>query len=289
MGRAQRELERAQRHPGLRDHLTVGEEIRLAARQHWIVLVRPLLAAVGVTALSLLIFVKAPARIGSTLPWVLVGVMSVMWLRFVWRIIVRRHDMFVATDKRILKYQGIVQTDVPMMRISKVTDMRFTRSVAGEILGYGTIVIESAGQDQAIRDVTYLPDPVENYRRLCEVIFGDKHHPSRGKKPKGWRRQLDRLTSGRRGGPGSDPHELDSDESLQRPDLDPPPRGEGAGRDSTQSRAIPLHAPTTHSAATPIHRPTWEPEVLFESEDIKARRRAADTGPVPYVRPPDHD
>lgn len=199
MGYAQRELERAQRHEGLRDLLTVGEEIRLAARQHWIVLVKPLLIAIGVSALSLAIFLEAPVRIGSNLPWILVIAIVAAWLQFAWRIIVRRHDMFVATDKRILKYQGIFVTDVPMMRMSKVTDMRFTRSMAGEIFGYGTIVIESAGQDQAIRDVTFLPDPVENYRHLCEVIFGDKHHPSGGKKRKAWRRQLDRLTTRRWG------------------------------------------------------------------------------------------
>ena len=175
MGHAQRELERAQRHDGLREHLTVGEEIRLAARAHWFVLVRPFLLAVVVTVLSVLILVKAPARIGSNLPVFLLAAIVLVWVRFGWRVIVRWHDMFVATDKRILKYQGIFVTDVPMMRMSKVTDMRFTRSVCGEIFGYGTIVIESAGQDQAIREVTYLPDPVENYRRLCEVIFGDKH------------------------------------------------------------------------------------------------------------------
>ena len=73
-----------------------------------------------------------------------------------------------------------------MMRISKITDMRYTRGALGEILGFAQIIIESAGQEQALRDLPYLSDPLENYRRLCEVIFGDKHHPRKSGES-GWR------------------------------------------------------------------------------------------------------
>lgn len=273
MGHAQRELERAQRHDGLREHLTVGEEIRLAARAHWFVLVRPFLLAVVVTVLSVLILVKAPTRIGSNLPVFLLAAIVLVWVRFGWRVIVRWHDMFVATDKRILKYQGIFVTDVPMMRMSKVTDMRFTRSVCGEIFGYGTIVIESAGQDQAIREVTYLPDPVENYRRLCEVIFGDKHEARGGRRrSKSWRRRLDRLTAGRRG--------HSANEGWDDPPFDGPPFDSPPFAGSPQ--VLPQPAASAPDSTAPTHRPAAPAEVLFESEDIKARRRAAKTGPIPY-------
>ena len=274
MGHAQRELERAQRHDGLREHLTVGEEVRLAARQHWMVLAKPLLLALTVTVLGVLVLVRTPPRIGSSLPLVVLVIILGVWIRFAWRVLVRWHDMFVATDKRILKYQGIIFTDVPMMRMSKVTDMRFTRSLGGEIFGYGTIVIESAGQDQAIREVTYLPDPVENYRRLCEVIFGDKHAPGRGKKPKAWRRQLDRLAGRRASGGTSADDDRDESAGLDPENLDGP-----------NARLGLPGAPASPAPAVPTHRPATPAEVLFESEDIKARRRAAKTGPIPYYSP----
>jgi hypothetical protein len=270
VGRAQRELERAQAHEGLRDHLTVGEEIRLAARQHWAVLVKPAAIAVAVTAFAILVFVKSPARLGGTLPVVLIGITVYAWLVLGWRALVRHHDLFIATDKRVLKYQKIIVTNVPMMRMSKVTDLRFTRSFWGEILGYGTIVIESAGQDQAIRDIDFLPDPVENYQRLCEVIFGDKHHEGRGRKRKAWRRQLDRLTAGRRGGPDNDA--ADEDVAAEWDD--------GSSVIDDNSRAIPISTPDRAPAPMATHQPL--DEVIFESEDIKARRRAADTGPIHY-------
>lgn len=273
MGHAQRELERAQRHEGLRYHLTVGEEIRLAARQHWIVLVRPAAIALAITVASTVIFIKASPRMGSTLPMLLFGAALLAWLALGWRALERHFDLFVATDKRILKYRHLLVTDVPMMRMSKVTDLRYTRSVWGEILGYGTIIIESAGQDQAIRDLTFLPDPVENYRRLCEVIFGDKHQ-NQPRKRKAWRRRLDRLPWPRRPDP-------DPDDSF---DVEDEERIDEIGREwsTWATSARPGSAVLDERPYVPRHRAVPEAEVLFESEDIKARRRAAKTGPIPY-------
>ena len=40
-----------------------------------------------------------------------------------------------------------------MMPLTKVTDMSFKRSFPGRLLGYGEFIVESAGQDQALRNV----------------------------------------------------------------------------------------------------------------------------------------
>ena len=44
-----------------------------------------------------------------------------------------------------------------MMPISKVTDLTYERPLIGRMLGYGTLVIESAGQIQALNRIDYLP------------------------------------------------------------------------------------------------------------------------------------
>src|SRR5690606_32535343 len=36
----------------------------------------------------------------------------------------------------------------------------------------GQFVLESAGQDQAMRTIGWVPDPDEKYRRICATIFG---------------------------------------------------------------------------------------------------------------------
>jgi hypothetical protein len=270
MGRAQRVLERAQLHPGLRDYLLVGEEIRFAVRRHWVVLVRPLLAWVGVTSLSLLVFVEAPGRLGSALPWVLVGVMSVMWLRFVWGLIFWRLELFVVTDKRLLKYQGVVQIGVPVMPLAKVTDLTYHQPFVGEILRFGTFVLESAGQQQAMHDIEYVPHTPNYYRLITAAVHAmppderDAHLVLPGL-PWWGRAQLIRTAT--------------------RAELIA--SGQAAPDAPDDSRAIPIQPP--FSSGIPTHRPASDGEVLFESADIAARRRTADTGPIRYYPTNDPD
>ena len=39
------------------------------------------------------------------------------------------------------------------------------------MLNYGTFVLESAGQDQALREVKHLPNPNELYLRVVEEMY----------------------------------------------------------------------------------------------------------------------
>jgi len=70
--------------------------------------------------------------------------------------------------------KGLVTRKVNMMPLSKVTDMSFQRSTMGRILGYGEFILESAGQDQALRIVDHLPYPEQLYLEVCGLIFKDK-------------------------------------------------------------------------------------------------------------------
>jgi hypothetical protein len=46
------------------------------------------------------------------------------------------------------------------------------------VLGYGQFVLESAGQDQALRTITFIPHPDETYRLLVATIFDRGQGPS---------------------------------------------------------------------------------------------------------------
>jgi hypothetical protein len=59
----------------------------------------------------------------------------------------------------------------------KVTDMSYNRSVLGRLVGYGEFVLESAGQEQALRTVSYLPRPDALYEEICMEIFGTSAPP----------------------------------------------------------------------------------------------------------------
>jgi hypothetical protein len=80
----------------------------------------------------------------------------------------------VVTSQRMLLAQGVITRKVNMMPLTKVTDMSFERSTLGRILGYGRFNLESAGQDQALKIVDYLPYPEQLYLEVCGLIFKDK-------------------------------------------------------------------------------------------------------------------
>jgi hypothetical protein len=61
-----------------------------------------------------------------------------------------------------------------MMPLRKVTDLTFQQSVLGRTFGYGTMILESAGQIQGLNRIDYMPQPDEIYEALTEMIFGDK-------------------------------------------------------------------------------------------------------------------
>jgi membrane protein YdbS with pleckstrin-like domain len=89
------------------------------------------------------------------------------WLLGEWYI-----EQFVVTDKRILLITGLLYRKLAVMPLAKVTDLTYERSPLGRVLGYGTFVMESAGQDQALSRVEYLRSPDRLYQRLSQQLFG---------------------------------------------------------------------------------------------------------------------
>ena len=49
--------------------------------------------------------------------------------------------------------------------------MKYEQSPLGRALNYGTFVLESAGQEQALREVKHLPNPNELYLRVVEEMY----------------------------------------------------------------------------------------------------------------------
>jgi Bacterial PH domain len=105
------------------------------------------------------------------LMWIVWGLWGLLMLRLMWQAVNWAVDYFIITSKRILLTSGVFTRNVAMMPLSKVTDMSFRRSFAGRMLGYGDFIVESAGQDQALRTIDHIPYPEDLYRRVCGRIF----------------------------------------------------------------------------------------------------------------------
>jgi uncharacterized membrane protein YdbT with pleckstrin-like domain len=103
--------------------------------------------------------------------WIL-WVLVVLWL--VYKVFEWVKTYFVVTSQRLLLSTGLVTHKVNMMPLGKVTDMSFQRTATGRILGYGEFIVESAGQDQALSNIKFLPYPEQLYLEVCGLIFKDK-------------------------------------------------------------------------------------------------------------------
>ena len=106
---------------------------------------------------------------------VILAVIWIAWaallIRLIWKAIGWAVDYFVITSERLLLTTGLLTRKVSMMPLSKVTDMSFQRSFGGRLLGYGELIVESAGQNQALDRVPYMPYPEQLYLLVCGILF----------------------------------------------------------------------------------------------------------------------
>ena len=150
----------------------------LLPHEHQVITVRKHPAVlIGPIAISLAGLVIA-AVISTTIARHNSGVVGFVWIAWavvllwlVYKVWEWSQDYFIVTSRRMLLATGVITRKVAMMPLVKVTDMSFQRSSLGRLLGYGEFILESAGQDQALRKVDFLPYPEQLYLEVCGLIF----------------------------------------------------------------------------------------------------------------------
>ncbi len=158
---------------GIERFLLPSERRVLAVRRHWSRLAEPALTSLAGLFLLMWLDQRLPVAMPAARDILLAGWVALM-ARLTWRVMEWRADWFVVTDRRLLLRTGIVTRRVAMMPLIKVTDMSYSRPPVGRVLGYGEIVIESAGHDQALRRIRHLPHPDALYLEVCDLLFGPK-------------------------------------------------------------------------------------------------------------------
>ena len=143
----------------------------MAVRRHWICIAEPWVTVfASLLLVAWLTFDVASPR--TTLP---LDILWWLWFalvaRALWTTFDHQRTWFVATDRRLLMVYGFIIRRVAMMPLAKVTDMSYHRSPLGWVLGYGTFVLESAGQDQALHEIDHVPHPDPAYRAIVSEIF----------------------------------------------------------------------------------------------------------------------
>ena len=276
---------------GLEPILLPGEKLVTAVHAHWASVAEPiasmclgLIAAIWVDSNV----TRSTQAIGTIFWWIFI----ILLLRMLWQLLDWHHNWFVATDKRLLLRYGIITHKVAMMPLIKVTDMSYVRSIPGQFLGYGRFVLESAGQDQALREVKWVPQPDETYRAICAEIFHIA--PPAGEPIDGDDAEPDDVEGlGGAGGPGGSgggpsgptgyggyPGATPGGHVPPVSPITPGGRGTGPTYPDVHSTHDPIQERLdSYSRAVPIQK-RKDGETVYESDDIKRRRRGADTGPI---------
>jgi hypothetical protein len=155
------------------EYLLDTERRVIRIRRHWAVLGWDIFETAALLAICVLVsYILPPSA------WV---IQNILWyaallvlVHFAYIIMEWWVERLVVTDKRFVMTVGVFTTKVLMMPISKVTDLTYERTANGRMMGYGTMVVESAGQIQALNRIDYLPRPEEFYDTISELVFGDK-------------------------------------------------------------------------------------------------------------------
>jgi membrane protein YdbS with pleckstrin-like domain len=153
-------------------YLLPHERQVISVHQHPAVLIRPIFWVL--LGLAVAGWLSNSVAHGNTAVILVIWILwAILLLRLAWKVLEWSLTYFVITSQRLLLAKGFLIRRVDMMPLAKVTDMSFNRSPTGQLLGFGEFVVESAGQDQALRHIEYLPYPEQLYLEVCGLIFKD--------------------------------------------------------------------------------------------------------------------
>jgi uncharacterized membrane protein YdbT with pleckstrin-like domain len=196
-------------------YLLSDERAVVATRRHWAVLIEPTVKFLPffVAGGWLLLFDPNNRVTSSAGLLVILGALVYYGLRVAeWWM---RH--FIVSTRRVLLTSGVIARTVTLLPLRRITDLTWKETILGQILGYGTFRFESAGQQQALSEITFLPGADVLYRRVSALLFSSD-----------W------------GGAASS----GDDEGNPEPPSSPrPPAGEGARRDTEPIHGLPPRRP----------------------------------------------
>jgi uncharacterized membrane protein YdbT with pleckstrin-like domain len=137
-------------------------------REHPVAIIRPVLLILGGACLGGLVTAVANGSGGLVLViWLLWGVL-LAWQ--CWKVATWWRTYFVVTDKRLMLVTSLLRTDVEMVSLAQVTDIRTRESTFGRMLGYGEFTFDSARQERPIRPIKFMPNSSQMYREIASLL-----------------------------------------------------------------------------------------------------------------------
>jgi uncharacterized membrane protein YdbT with pleckstrin-like domain len=153
------------------DNLITGETISYRARLHWLLFIKPAFIAVVIVAFAVFLFYAADlAKVLSTqtaaLVWI--GVLAVAAAPVVAKALTWRSAEFAVTNKRVILKTGFIQSKTAEMFLNKIESVGVDQSIAGRVLGYGTVAIRGTGG--SLEPFHHVSNPLRFRKEIQEQI-----------------------------------------------------------------------------------------------------------------------
>ena len=228
-------------------YLLDDEEAVVAVRRHWAVLIEPTAKFLPFFLIGgWLLLVDPDNRVTSS------AGLLVLLAAFVYyglRVAEWWFRHFIVSRRRVLLTSGVIVRTVTLLPLRRITDLTWKETLLGQVLGYGTFRFESAGQQHALSEITFLPHADQLYRQVSGLLFGSD-----------W-------------GSGGGAANSGDDEGNPEPPEPPPPPRPGGGTPPTGGAAT----------GTPEPRGTGGPPPPSATRPAGPTGRQ-DTEPIPRVR-----
>lgn len=148
--------------------LAPGEVVVVRTRQHWVALLRRIAGALVLALLAIAMVTLyglgdwATSGVGI---WVGAGLLALAVLLALPALLRWWNEQYVVTDRRVLRVEGIARKQALDSGLAKINDVRVEQSLAGRLLGYGSLEILTAS-DASINRLELLPRPLAFKRAL---------------------------------------------------------------------------------------------------------------------------
>ena len=152
LSRARRRRVRERLLRALDDQEVIVDEVH----HHWVVFVVPALEAAAAAALLWLTLM-------STLEtgWVPLVLAAALLTHGGWRAANEYMDVFVITDLRVFRVSGLLSRRQGSTPLTRILDITVEQPFLGLLLHYGHFTFESAAQEQGLRDIRFVSDPLK--------------------------------------------------------------------------------------------------------------------------------
>lgn len=148
------------------------ERLVMSMRTHWKILIGPVLVLLATIAVAVVVVVLIP--VGEYQQWVRLALVAIALLAslvyVVWPLLNWLASAYAVTDRRLITRHGVLTRTGRDIPLTRVNDVSSERGILDRLLGCGTLVIWSAGEQGKV----VLPDVphVEKVQRtLSELVY----------------------------------------------------------------------------------------------------------------------